>query len=66
MFNPDTNPTSYAKYGTPVPPSVQSVDFEVPYFSKLHVTNTCNALCFPKNVRTYDEGNGVSMPFSSM
>ena len=57
-FNPSSDPTSYAKYGTPDPISIKEVETPVAYFSRLYVTNTCNALCFPKNVRTYDEGNG--------
>ena len=58
-FDPSANPTTYAKYGTPEPLSVKEVEVPVSYFNKLHVTNTCNALCFPKNVRTYDEGGGA-------
>ena len=57
-FNPSSNPTSYAKYGTPDPLAIKEVEVPVSYFSKMNIRETCNALCFPKNVRTYDEGDG--------
>ena len=57
-FNPDSDQASYGKYGTPDPLAVKEFEIPVAYFSKLNVCDIGKALCFPKNVRTYDNGDG--------
>lgn len=59
-FDPSADPAATEKFGTPSPIRVEKVRIKENAFPYQAISNEYNALVFPENVRTHDNGDGTT------